>query len=135
MDLLRNVWQTILPSELYNGTMGGLIDSISLDMIKKVTSMEDISTTLSNSLVELIKTVDEKCQALFESDVSVLAVAPSWEKLMNLQFILDASLVDIQAEWKSGRLPKNFKADEVKRLIRALFQNTERRANCLQTIV
>lgn len=97
--------------------------------------MEDISTTLSNSLVELIKTVDQKCQALFESDVSVLALASSWEKLMNLQFILDASLVDIQTEWKSGRLPKNFKADEVKRMIRALFQNTERRANCLQTIV
>lgn len=135
MDLLKNVWQTILPSELYNDTMGRLIDSISLDMIKKVTNLEDISTTLSNSLVELIKTVDEKCQALFEADVSILSVSPSWEKLMNLQFILDASLVDIQGAWKSERLSKCFKADEVKRLIRALFQNTERRANCLQTIV
>lgn len=115
--------------------MGGLIDTISLDIIKKVTSMEDISTTLSNSLVELIKTTDEKCQALFEADVSVLTLSTSWEKFMNLQFILDGSLVDIQAAWKDGRLPKNFKADEVKRLIRALFQNTERRANCLQTIV
>ena len=115
MELLKNVWQAILPSELYNNTMGGLVDAI--------------------SLVELIKTTDEKCQALFEADINVRDVSTSWEKLINLQFILDASLVDIQAAWKEGRLPKNFKPDEVKRLVRALFQNTERRANCLQTIV
>lgn len=115
--------------------MGGLVDVISLDMIKKITALEDISTILANSLVELIKSADEKCQALFESNVNIRDPAVSWEKLINLQFILDASLVDIQAAWKDGRLPKNFKTDEVKRLIRALFQNTERRANCLQTIV
>lgn len=97
--------------------------------------MEDISTVLSNALVDLIKNSDEKCQALFDSDVNLRDLALSWEKLVDLQFILDASLVDIQAAWKEGRLPKNYKADEVKRLIRALFQNTERRANCLQTIV
>lgn len=115
--------------------MGGLVDAISLDMIKKITAMEDISTILGTGLVELIKTTDEKCQALFEADVYIRDVTSSWEKLINLQFILDASLVDIQAAWKDGRLPKNFKPDEVKRLVRALFQNTERRANCLQTIV
>lgn len=115
--------------------MGGLIELISLDMLKKVTALEDISTSLSNGLVELIKTIEEKCKALFESNVNIVNVVGSWEKLMNLQFILDASLVDLQAAWKDGRLPKHFKADEVKRLIRALFQNTERRANCLQTIV
>ena len=135
MELLKNVWQAILPSELYNNTMGGLVDAISLDMIKKITAMEDISTVLCTGLVELIKTTDEKCQALFEADINVRDVSTSWEKLINLQFILDASLVDIQAAWKEGRLPKNFKPDEVKRLVRALFQNTERRANCLQTIV
>lgn len=134
MELLKNVWQSILPSELYNNTMGGLVDAISLDMIKKITAMEDISTVLCTGLVELIKTTDEKCQALFEADINVRDVSSSWEKLINLQFILDASLVDIQAAWKEGRLPKNFKPDEVKRLVRALFQNTERRANCLQTI-
>jgi protein transport protein DSL1/ZW10 len=135
LELLKNVWHSILPSELYNNTMGGLVNSISLDIIKKVTAMEDISTVLSNALVDLIKSSDEKCQALFDSDVNLRDLAQSWEKLVDLQFILDASLVDIQTSWKDGRLPKNFRTDEVKRLIRALFQNTERRANCIQTIV
>lgn len=115
--------------------MGGLVDYISLDLIKKITAMEDISTILATALVDLIKIVDEKGQALFEVDINIRNTAASWEKLINLQFILDASLVDIQASWKDGRLSKNFKADEVKRLIRALYQNTQRRANCLQTIV
>ena len=134
MDLLKNVWQTILPSEVYNRTIGELLDVISVDLVKKVTALEDISTTLSNGLVELIKTLEEKGQALFEADTSALDVVPSWQKLLHLQFILDASLVDIQASWKNNDISKSFKADEVKRLIRALFQNTERRANCLQNI-
>jgi centromere/kinetochore protein ZW10 len=135
MDLLKNVWQTILPSDMYSTTIGDLLGVISFDLIKKVTSLEDISTTLANGLVDLIKTLEEKGQSLFEADTSALDVVSSWQKLLHLQFILDASLVEIQSSWKNNELSKSFKADEVKRLIRALFQNTERRANCLQTIV
>lgn len=134
MDLLKNVWQTILPSDLYNKTIGDLLDVLSMDVIKKVTFLEDISTTLSNGLVELIKTLEEKGQSLFAADCSALDVVSSWQKLLHLQFILDASLVDIQSSWKNNHIAQTFKADEVKRLIRALFQNTERRANCLQNI-
>ena len=134
MDLLKNVWQTILPSELYNNTMASLLDVISLDLIKKVAVMEDISTTLANALVELIKTIDEKAQSLFEADTSVFNVVASWQKLLHLQFILDASLVDITNSWKAGQISQSFKAEDVKRMIRALFQNTDRRANALSSI-
>jgi centromere/kinetochore protein ZW10 len=134
LDLLKNVWQTILPSKMYNETMGNLLDVVCMDMIKKVTAMEDISTVLSNSLVDFIRTVDEKGQSLFTADCSALEVVNNWQKLLHLQFILDASLVDIQASWSGNQITKSFKADEVKRMIRALFQNTERRANCLQAI-
>jgi hypothetical protein len=135
MDLLKNVWQTILPSELYNKTMAGLLDTITGDLIKKVTVMEDISTVLATGLVELIKTVDEKGQSLFEADTSAIAIVPSWQKMLHLQFILDASLVDITNSWKAAQISQSFKVDEVKRLIRALFQNTDRRAAALSSIV
>jgi protein transport protein DSL1/ZW10 len=135
MDLLKNVWQTILPSDLYNKTMAGLLDTISADLIRKVTMMEDISTVLGTGLVELIKTVDEKGQSLFESDTSAITIVPTWQKMLHLQFILDASLVDITNSWKAGQVSQSFKVDEVKRLIRALFQNTDRRANALSSIV
>ncbi|KAG5673522.1 hypothetical protein PVAND_003564 [Polypedilum vanderplanki] len=134
MDLLKNVWQTILPSDVYNKTIGDLLDVIVLDLIKKITSLEDISTSLASGLVELIKGLEEKGQLLFEADTSALDVVTNWQKLLHLQFILDASLLDIQSSWKNNIISKSFKADEVKRLIRALFQNTERRANCLQNI-
>ncbi|XP_070502068.1 centromere/kinetochore protein zw10 [Chironomus tepperi] len=135
MDLLKNVWQTILPSDLYNKTIGNLLDVIAIDIIKKVLRLEDISTTLANGLVEMIKNFEEKGQLLFEADCSALNFVTNWKKLINLQFILDASLVDIQASWKNNQISASFKAEEVKHLIRALFQNTERRANCLQNII
>lgn len=97
--------------------------------------MEDISTTLSNGLVELIKTIDEKGQSLMEPDVSVYNMVPTWPKMLHLQFILDSSLVDIANSWKSGQISQSFKAEDVKRLIRALFQNTDRRANALSSIL
>lgn len=135
MDLLKNVWQTILPSDLYNRTISSLLDVISSDFTKKVSLMEDISTTLSNGLVELIKTIDEKGQSLIEPDVSVYNMVPTWPKMLHLQFILDSSLVDIANSWKSGQISQSFKAEDVKRLIRALFQNTDRRANALSSIL
>lgn len=135
MDLLKNVWQTILPSNLYNKTMSGLLNVISSNFVNKVAVMEDISSNLSTALVELIKTIDEKSQALFEADTSCLTVVDSWQRLMHLQFILDASLIDISSSWKSAQLSKSFSAEDVRRLIRALFQNTERRAAALSLIV
>lgn len=97
--------------------------------------MEDISTVLANGLVELIKSLDDKGQSLFEATTSALTVVVSWQKMLHLQFILDASLVDITNSWKSGQISQSFKAEEVKRLIRALFQNTDRRASALSSIV
>lgn len=51
--------------------------------------------------------------------------------------ILNASMVHITEQWADGKGPLtlHYKADEVRHLIRALFQNTDRRANALATIV
>ena len=115
--------------------MAGLLEVISSDVIKKVVVMEDISTVLANGLVDLIKTLDEKGQSLFEADISAFAVVSNWQRMLHLQFILDASLVDITNSWKAGQVSQSFKVEEVKRLIRALFQNTDRRANALSAII
>jgi centromere/kinetochore protein ZW10 len=135
LELLKNVWQTILPAELYNKTLGSLLDTVCADFIKKVIVMEDISTSLSNALVDLIKTLDEKGQLLFEADTSVFSIVYSWQKMLHLQFILDGSLVEITESWKTANIAQTFKAEEVKHLIRALFQNTDRRANALSLII
>ena len=105
-----------------------------MDIIRKVMALEDISTTLASGLVDMIKNLEEKGQLLFEADCSAHTVVKNWKKLIHLEFILNGSLVDIQGSWKNNQISASFRADEVKHLIRALFQNTERRANCLQNI-
>lgn len=61
---------------------------------------------------------------------------PKWVKLMQLKMILNASLVQIQEQWSEGKGPLtlNYKAEEIRSLIRALFQNTDRRSNALFSI-
>lgn len=51
--------------------------------------------------------------------------------------MLNASLQEITEKWCGGAgiLTANYKAEEVKHLIRALFQNTDRRAKALAQIV
>lgn len=51
--------------------------------------------------------------------------------------MLNSSLADINDRWADGKGPLavEFKPEEVKGLIRALFQNTDRRAAVLARIV
>lgn len=51
--------------------------------------------------------------------------------------ILNASMAHIAEQWADGKGPLtlNFRAEDIRHLIRALFQNTDRRANVLATII
>ena len=71
---------------------------------------------------------------ILQEESSAPANITLWQRMGDLQFILDASLVEIGESWKGGKLPQSFKPDEIKHLIRALFQNTDRRANALSII-
>lgn len=59
-----------------------------------------------------------------------------WEKLLELIKVLGASLKEIEVRWGNGKGPlaHEFTPSQVKQLIRALFQNTERRSNLLACI-
>jgi len=50
---------------------------------------------------------------------------------------LNASLREIEDRWADGKGPlaNEYTPDEVKRLIRALFQNTDRRATILSQFI
>ena len=59
-----------------------------------------------------------------------------WTQLKELVIILGASLKEIEDRWAEGKGPlaNEFSSQHVKQLIRALFQNTERRSNLLSKI-
>lgn len=66
----------------------------------------------------------------------VIHSIPLWGRFQELEHLLRASLRDIEDRWSSGKGPlaAHFAADEVKQMIRALFQNTDHRAAILARI-
>lgn len=135
LDLLKNVWLNILPEIVYDKTIKSLLNDLCADIIKKVMILEDISTVVGNEMADIIGNVLERAPKLFTDPLQANKVK-YWSKLKQLNTILKSSLIEITEQWCEGKGPLtlNFKAEEVKHLIRALFQNTDRRANALATI-
>lgn len=137
LDLLKNVWQTILPDIIYNKTMGSLLNDFCNEIIRRIIAVEDLPAQVSNGLIEICSTIIERGPLVFEDKLAVNVAVKSWMKLKQMKMILGASLIEITDQWseRKGPLAINYKADEIKHLIRALFQNTDYRANALSLIV
>ncbi|CAL1289742.1 unnamed protein product [Larinioides sclopetarius] len=141
LQLLKNVWAEILPVEVYFKSIGTLLNTCLEEIILRISSMEDIAAEaagqLDSSFVILINQSPDffKVLAIDKTD-SIHYYVRNWFKFQELQLILSASLKEIVDRWASGKGPlaAHFKAAEVKHLIRALFQNTERRAAALAKI-
>ncbi|XP_011189670.1 centromere/kinetochore protein zw10 [Zeugodacus cucurbitae] len=136
LDLLKNVWLNVLPDAMYNKTFCDILHDFCNEIIRRILAMEDISATVANELSELIADILEKVPTLFKSKHDVIHIK-SWMKLKQLKMILNASLQEITEQWCEGAgiLTANYKAEEIKHLIRALFQNTDRRAKALTKII
>ena len=76
-----------------------------------------------------------KAPGLFKSESPDKHVK-AWFKFQELILVLSSSLRVIEDRWGEGKglLAKELTAEEVKQLIRAIFQNTERRAAVLSNI-
>ncbi|XP_037007220.2 centromere/kinetochore protein zw10 homolog [Artibeus jamaicensis] len=140
------VWQDILPVNIYCKAMGTLLNTAISEIIVRVTALEDISTEDGDRLYSLCKTVmdegpqvfaplsEESKNRKYQEEVPVYV--PKWMPFKELMMMLQASLQEIGDRWADGKGPlaAAFSSSEVKALIRALFQNTERRAAALAKI-
>lgn len=115
------------------------------EVLAAIVSLDDISKDDSTQLHALLKLLVEKAPLLYvdvakaEDTVAgalLLKHVAKWSKLKELEILMNASLVEISDRWAEGKGPLavEFKAHEVKQLIRALFQNTDRRADILAKI-
>uniref|UniRef100_A0A8C2P1J6 Zw10 kinetochore protein n=1 Tax=Capra hircus TaxID=9925 RepID=A0A8C2P1J6_CAPHI len=107
---------------------------------------QDISTEDGDRLYSLCKTVvdegpqvfaplsEENKNKKYQEEVPVYV--SKWMPFKELMMMLQASLQEIGDRWADGKGPlaTAFSSSEVKALIRALFQNTERRAATLAKI-
>ncbi|XP_011759633.2 centromere/kinetochore protein zw10 homolog [Macaca nemestrina] len=140
------VWQDVLPVNIYCKAMGTLLNTAISEIIGKITALEDISTEDGDRLYSLCKTVMDEGPQVFaplseESEnkkyqEEVPVYVPKWMPFKELMMMLQASLQEIGDRWADGKGPlaAAFSSSEVKALIRALFQNTERRAAALAKI-
>uniref|UniRef100_A0A182W3D6 Centromere/kinetochore protein zw10 n=1 Tax=Anopheles minimus TaxID=112268 RepID=A0A182W3D6_9DIPT len=137
LELLKNVWQTVLPDPVYKQSLSGLIDQFLREVMKRIQSLEDITTAIGNGLVLLIDIMTETLPNLFKEPNEIHQLAKQWMKLLQLRQILCGSLVQITEQWAEGKGPLTmcFGADEIKHLVRALFQNTKQRQTCIASIV
>lgn len=66
LDLLKNVWQTILPDVVYNKTMGTILNDFCDEILRKILTREDISSAVANGLVNICDTIMERAPAIFQ---------------------------------------------------------------------
>ncbi|KAM4652514.1 centromere/kinetochore protein zw10 homolog [Discoglossus pictus] len=146
LSRLGKVWQDVLPVVIYCKAMGTLLNTAITEMISKMTALEDISTEDGERLYTLCRTMIEEGPLVFtplpeegknkKYQEEVPVYVQKWMKFKELMIILQASLQEIVDRWADGKGPlaAEFSTNEVKSLIRALFQNTERRAAALARI-
>ncbi|XP_041767129.1 centromere/kinetochore protein zw10 [Anopheles merus] len=136
-ELLKNVWQTVLPESVYKQSLSGLVDQFLREIMKRIQNLEDITTAIGNGLVLLIDIIIETLPNLFKEPSEIHQLVKQWTKLLQLRQILCGSLVEITELWAEGKGPLTmcFSAEEIKHMVRALFQNTKQRQACIASIV
>lgn len=153
LNAISNSWKEILPIGVYNHLIGNLISFIFDEIISKILSIEDISASSANRMSQIMKYFQKECfeTALRRTDIKsednlkdanktganlFNTQVPSSFKFNELRNALTASLADIVNRWGDGYGPLSmaFTDVQIKKLIRALFQNSEIRAVALSRI-
>lgn len=143
---LATVWQDVLPVSIYCKAMGNLLNTAITEIITKIMALEDISSEDGEHLHTLCQTIIEEGPLVFiplaeesknkKYQEEVPLYVKKWSTFKELVIVLRANLQEIVDRWSDGKGPLalEFSSSEVKNLIRALFQNTERRAIALTKI-
>ena len=124
--------------------VGMLVNVVVGEVTENIIALEDISSDDARQLSLILSGMVEKLGPMFDTpddkasnaEVELQRNVPKWRKFKELQIVLNGSLHEIQDRWaeKKGPLADVFSANELKQLIRALFQNTDRRAAVLAKI-
>ncbi|XP_059045436.1 centromere/kinetochore protein zw10 homolog [Achroia grisella] len=136
LQLLKNVWIGVFPGNVFTRLMATLVNMFFDELIHRVCTVEDISMEMATQLTEIYTLVVQKAPQLFQDSSDIDNHVKSWMKLQELIFVLGGSLKDIEKHWMDGvgPLAVHFRTEELRSLIKALFQNTQFRANLLSKI-
>ncbi|KAL1123035.1 hypothetical protein AAG570_002123 [Ranatra chinensis] len=134
--LLQMVWQNVLPANKYCDSMGLLCNSFVEEIIQTVVAMKDIREDVATQMVEVFKRIQNKAPSVFIDPNEVHRHVKRWSRFGELIRVLSAHLFEIEERWADGKGPLalEFKPDQVRRLVKALFQSSEKRTGVLSRI-
>ena len=134
MKGLRDKWSGTLQESVYDRLVGHLIGHILSMGIEHVMSAKIISEGACADIIRIFRAL-QGCKALLlqQTDSAVLRSVPHWRKFAALTDVLGYSVTDI-AEWLPRRKFADFSASELTGLVRALFDESPRRAKLLAGI-
>ncbi|GLH03875.1 Centromere/kinetochore protein zw10 [Gryllus bimaculatus] len=115
---------------------GCLLNALVEELVLRIVNLEDIPAHVATLLAAMFSDVLERAPQVFPDTREVHRHVHKWHQLEALVKVLRASLTEIADNWASGAGPlaRAFSANELKQLIRALFQNNKRRAAILALI-
>ncbi|GLB41696.1 putative centromere/kinetochore Zw10 [Lyophyllum shimeji] len=127
----------ILPKSKYYTAIGMVADAALARILKDILALPDIPEIESHRLSELCR-IFNAMEGLFVEDPTqpsfVVAYVPSWLKFSYLSELLEASMADITYLFEEGALV-DFQVDELVRLVRALFADTQLRTNTISKLL
>jgi len=136
----------VLTPRAFDAALGSLVNGVFARVLDDIGSQDDISEEESKRLNVLCREL-HSLQTLFvpphyshaaksEEDVPPTTIgdhAPLWFKFVYLSELLEASMADVQYLYGENML-RDFSADELIRLVRALFADSANRAKFLERI-
>ena len=147
LNHLRKVWTAVLPNNIYKRAIGTILNSVVEELVERVIILEDIAADSAVQICALFSLVRDKAHEVFmmsddeherkdTSKMDLIRYVKKWNQFKELILLLNASLKEIEDRWAGGKGPLavEFTVEEVKKLVRALFQNTDRRAATLSRI-
>ncbi|VDK69593.1 unnamed protein product [Litomosoides sigmodontis] len=141
LEQISGVWRKVLTKIVYGNCVGNVISFVFNTFVKILLSTEDIRATDAELSAIALRKVLKRSEMLFVMDQSKHSsihryAETSYFRIKELLFCLDSSLQNIYDRWCDGKGPlaQWLHADEVRYLVKALFQNTEKRAQVLSQI-
>lgn len=125
----------MLTPRAFDAALGALVNGVFARVLDEIGGQDDISEDESKRLNVLCREL-HALQTLFPGGGDGGAIgdhAPLWFKFVYLSELLEASMADVQYLYGENML-RDFSADELIRLVRALFADSANRAKFLERI-
>jgi centromere/kinetochore protein ZW10 len=135
LSRLTRLWHKVLPGNIFQKAISKLHNTVLEHVINTTLKMEDISADEANHLHTVFNVLIERTPEITQiCHPAVELTSHLWKKFLLITQVLNGDLQEIVALWTEPANREHLDASEVRNLVRALFQNTERRSQALAKI-